>query len=259
LDALLARALTAIETDWLAAAVPVLLAGVFVGLTPGAYLAGPAVLGYLATGAEQRTGLLRRASAYVVGAALPMALLGFLLGAVGDWTAAVLAQQVVWWNVLVALVIGWSGLLLTGIVVLPIPAFLPLPRVVASSRDAFLMGVPLGIAACPACTPMLFPIASAAILSGGPAYGAALLLIFGLGRGVPILAAAASLDWLRTLRLLVPSGLWLQRAAGWLLVATAAVYLVQAALVASGRPALFAAPTSDLPVALYLLAGGSSA
>jgi cytochrome c-type biogenesis protein len=257
-NALHERALSAIGTDWLAAVVLVLLAGVFVGLTPGAYLAGPAVLGYLATGTEQRTGLLRRASAYVVGAALPMALLGFLLGAVGDWTAAVLAEQVVWWNVLVALVTGSSGLLLTGVVILPIPAFLPLPRVVASSRDAFLIGVPLGLAACPACTPMLFPIASAAILSGGPAYGAALLLVFGIGRGLPILAAAASLDWLRTLRLLVPSGLWLQRIAGWLLLVTAAVYLVQAALVASGRPALFAASTPDLSVALYLLPGRSA-
>ena len=229
----------AIGTDWLGAAVLVLLAGVFVGLTPGAYLAGPAVLGYLATGTEPRVGIVRRATAYVLGAALPMALLGFLLGALGDWTAAVLAEQVVWWNLLVALVAGASGLLLTGVVVAPIPAFLPVPRVVATSRDAFLMGVPLGLAACPACTPMLFPIASAAVLSGGPGYGAALLLIFGIGRGLPIMAAAASLDSLRKLRWLIPPGLWLQRAAGWLLLLTAAVYLLQAALVASGRPALF--------------------
>jgi len=239
-DGLHERALTAIGTDWFAAVVLVLLAGVFVGLTPGAYLAGPAVLGYLATGTEQRAGLVRRAAAYVLGAALPMALLGFLLGALGDWTAAVLAEQVVWWNLLVAVVAGFSGLLLTGVVVAPIPGFLPLPHVVASSRDAFLMGVPLGLAACPACTPMLFPIASAAILSGGPAYGAALLLIFGIGRGVPILTAAASLHWLRRLRWVIPAGQWLQRTAGWLLLVTAAVYLVQAAFVASGRPALFA-------------------
>jgi cytochrome c biogenesis protein CcdA len=42
---------------------------------------------------------------------------------------------------------------------------------------------------------MLFPIASAAVLSGGPAYGVLLLLVFGIGRGLPIMAAAASLDW----------------------------------------------------------------
>ena len=68
----------------------------------------------------------------------------------------------------------------------------------------------------------------------------ALLLIFGIGRGVPILTAAASLQWLRRLRWLIPAGQWLQRTAGWLLLVTAAVYLVQAALLASGRPALFA-------------------
>ena len=85
-----------------------------------------------------------------------------------------------------------------------------------------------------------FPIASPEVLSGGPAYRAALLLIFGVGRGLPVLAAAASLDYLRKLRRLVPPGQWLQQAAGWLLLATAALYLLQAGLVATGRPARFA-------------------
>ncbi len=224
----------------LAAVLAVFSAGVFVGLTPGAYVAGPAVLGYINVGVQDRRGaLLGRALAYVAGAALPMAAVGLLLGLFGDAVLGAFAEQVVAWYLLVAAVTGVTGLLLTGLVVARLPAYLPMPRPVGSSRDAFLLGLPLGLAACPACTPMLFPIATAAAVSGGPLYGAGLLLLFGLGRGVPILAAAVSLGALQRMKRLVPFGLSAQQVAGWLLLATATLYLLQAVLVLSGRPALF--------------------
>ena len=219
----------------------VLAAGLFVGLTPGAYLAGPAVLSYLSVGAKSRRGaLLARASAYVVGAALPMAGMGVLLGAFGEVAIGIVAELAAAWYLLVAIVAGASGLLLTGIILAPVPSYLPLPRPVASTRDAFLLGLPLGLAACPACTPMLLPIGMAATATGGPLSGAGLLFLFGIGRGIPILIAAASLDSLRQLRRLIPLGLVAQRLAGWLLLLTSALYLLQALLVLSGRSALFA-------------------
>ena len=229
----------AIGVGGLAAVGAMLAAGLFVGLTPAAYLAGPAVLGYFTVGAEGRGGaLLARAVAYVIGAALPMAAIGLGLGFFGDIVVAALAEQVVAWYLLVALVTGVLGVLLTGLVVVELPAYLPIPRQVGSTRDAFLLGLPLGLAACPACTPMLFPIATAAVLSGGPLYGAGLLFLFGLGRGIPILVAAASLEALRRLRRLIPLGLAAQRVAGWLLLGLSGLYLLQALLVLSGRAAL---------------------
>jgi cytochrome c biogenesis protein CcdA len=78
------------------------------------------------------------------------------------------------------------GLLLTGLRVVPLASYLRGPRAAGSARAAFLLGLPLGLAACPACTPMLWPIATLALLSGGSAYGAVLLFIFGLDRGIPI-------------------------------------------------------------------------
>ena len=223
-----------------AAVAAVLVAGVFLGLTPSAYLAGPAVLGYINVGVEGRRGaLLGRAVAFVIGAALPMAALGLLLGFFGDVVLAAVAEHIVAWYVLVAVVAGGTGLLLSGLVVARLPAYLPMPRAAASSRDAFLLGLPLGLAACPACTPMLIPIGTLAVASGGPLYGAGLLFLFGLGRGVPILIGAASLGALRQLRRLIPLGVSAQRVAGWLLLATAALYAVQAILILAGRPALF--------------------
>ncbi|MBI3969315.1 MAG: sulfite exporter TauE/SafE family protein [Chloroflexi bacterium] len=225
----------------LAAVWVVLVAGFFVGLTPGAYLAGPAVIGYINVGVEKRPGaLMRRAVAHVLGATLPSAVFGFYVALFGDVVLALLAEQIVAWYLLVALVTGATGLLLSGLVVARLPAYLPRPRKVASTGGAFLLGVPLGLAACPACTPMLFPIATMAAVSGGPWYGAGLLFVFGLGRGLPILIAAASFGALQRLRRLIPLGLSAQRVAGWLLIATAALYLAQALLIVSGRPALFA-------------------
>lgn len=230
---------SAITAGGLAAVITVLAAGLFLGLTPGAYLAGPAVLGYLNVGSPGRGALLWRALAYVVGAALPMGALGLLLGFFGDTVLGLFSEQVVAWYLLVALATGLLGLLLAGRLVARLPSYLPRPKPVGSATGAFLLGLPLGLAACPACTPMLFPIATLASLSGGPAYGAALLFLFGLGRGIPILAAAASLGALKQLRRLIPLGLAVQQAAGWLLLATAALYLLQAALIVSGRPGLF--------------------
>jgi cytochrome c-type biogenesis protein len=217
-----------------------MLAGMFVGLAPAAYLAGPAVLAYMTVGAKGNRGaLLWRALAYVVGAAVPMATIGLLLGAVGELVIGLAAELLIVWYLLVALVTGISGVLMTGLVVAKVPAYLPLPRPVSSVPDAFLLGLPLGLAACPACTPMLFPIAAAATVSGGPLYGAGLLFLFGIGRGVPILLAAASLESLRQLRQLIPMGLAAQQIAGWLLLATSLLYLVQVGLVLSGQPAWF--------------------
>lgn len=231
---------TAVSAGGLVAAWLVLVAGIFIGLTPGAYLAGPAVLGYLHAGRAGRRGeLLGRAAAYVVGAALPTAAFGLLVGFFGDVVLAAFSERVVVWYLLVALVAGVNGLLLTGLVVARVPAYLPVPREATSARGAFLLGLPLGLAACPACTPLLFPIATLAATSGGALYGAGLLFLFGLGRGVPILVGAASLGALQRLRRLIPLGVSAQRSAGWLLLATAALYLLQALLIWSGRPALF--------------------
>ncbi len=125
----------AVAAGGLAAVWGVLVAGIFVGLTPGAYLTGPAVLGYLNVNAgNRRVVLLRRATAYVIGAAIPMAAFGLLVGFFGDVVLAVVGARVALWYLLVALVVGVNGLLLTGLIVARLPAYLPRPHKVASAR-----------------------------------------------------------------------------------------------------------------------------
>jgi cytochrome c-type biogenesis protein len=230
---------SAISAGGLAAVIAVLATGLFIGLTPGAYVAGPAVLSYLSLTPLGRGALLGRALCYVVGAAVPLALVGLLLGLAGDVVFGIFSEQIAVWYLLVAVVLGLLGLVLTELVMIKLPSYLPCPRPVSSASGAFLLGLPLGLAACPACTPMLLPIATLASVSGGPVYGAGLLLFFGLARGIPILAAALSVDALRQLRQLIPLGLTLQRWVGWLLLATAGIYLLQAGLIVAGHRALF--------------------
>jgi len=109
---------TAVSTGGLAALWVVLVAGVFIGLTPGAYLAGPAVLGYLNIGNNgRRRVLIGRAGAYVIGAAIPTALFGLLVGFFRDVVLIAIGTRIVLWYLLVVVVTGINGLLLTGMMV----------------------------------------------------------------------------------------------------------------------------------------------
>jgi len=54
---------------------------------------------------------------------------------------------------------------------------------------AFLMGLVIGLAGSQCATPILFAILSLVMSKGQIAYGAALLFLYGLGRGVPVIAA----------------------------------------------------------------------
>lgn len=95
---------SAISAGGLGAVLAVALVGLFIGLTPGAYLAGPAILGYLSLDTERKRGaLVWRASCYVIGAALPLASLGLLLGLFGDvalWrsSASESSPGTCWWS-----------------------------------------------------------------------------------------------------------------------------------------------------------------
>ncbi len=54
---------------------------------------------------------------------------------------------------------------------------------------AFLMGLVIGLAGSQCATPILFAILSLVMSKGQILYGAVLLFLYGLGRGVPVIAA----------------------------------------------------------------------
>jgi cytochrome c-type biogenesis protein len=84
--------------------------------------------------------------------------------------------------------------------------------------------VPFGLVTCPACTPLLLPIALGAAATANPVYGAVLLGVFALGRGLPLIALGVSgraLAMVSTGAWLMP---WLKGLLGVLLLAAAAFF-----------------------------------
>lgn len=67
------------------------------------------------------------------------------------------------------------------------------PGLVRRPRDAFVLGMPFGLITCPACTPLLFPIAVGIAATGSPVYGAALMAAFAVGEGLPMVALGTAI------------------------------------------------------------------
>jgi cytochrome c-type biogenesis protein len=76
---------------------------------------------------------------------------------------------------------------------------LPLPTTVLG---AFALGVVLAVAVCPDCTPALVILLGAAAGIASPLFGAIMLLVFAIGRAIPIVLSAWAVGWMENLRVL---------------------------------------------------------
>ena len=130
------------------------------------------------------------------------------------------------------------GLALLRKISIIVPVFKPVLRPANSFVGAYALGIPFGLSACPACTPMLLPIVGAAAATGAPWWGALLLFVFGLARGVPLLiagTAAGVVTSVRRVSLWVPT---IERASGVLLLLAALFFLYQSGAAAGFLPPL---------------------
>ncbi|MBI3967869.1 MAG: sulfite exporter TauE/SafE family protein [Chloroflexi bacterium] len=168
------------------------------------------------------------------------ALIGGLVGLLGDSLLIVLTEHLVLTNTLVG-----ALLLVVGLALLRVPAIVrslalywphaevPM-RPITGPGSAFLFGLPFGLTTCPACTPMLLPIVGAAMLTGNPAFSALLLFVFGVARGLPLVLVGVfttAFARLEALSRLVPA---LERLGGASLVVAAGFFLFQAARLVLG-------------------------
>lgn len=135
-------------------------------------------------------------------------------------------------NLLLAGLLAVLDLALLRKIRIAVPGLTPVARPVDSFAAAYALGIPFGLSVCPACTPMVLPILGAAAATGTPWLGGALLFIFGLARGVPLLAvgtAAGTIKRVRRFALWVPT---IERASGLLLLGAALYFLYQSAVFA---------------------------
>lgn len=222
--------LEALQSVSLVAFAVVFAAGFAMGLAPSSYALYPVIAGFVA-GDEERSGrrALTLSTAFVLGTATVDAALGALFGFLGGVVIEAVARYLVLWNMLAAAILGLFGLALLRVVKVRWPVARMTWRKAHSIPGAYALGIPFGLTACPACTPMVLPMLGAAAATGTWWFGAALMFVFGLARGLPLVLVGAGTGVIDRIR---GTGRWVRR-----LETTAGVLLLLGGLYFLGNAA----------------------
>ncbi len=132
---------------------------------------------------------------FVAGLAVTFALLGFIAAYFGRIFGQIGA---VWYYILAAVAII-MGLQLLGVLTFNLPGLKNIPLKKAGLGGALTMGMLFGLVASPCATPVLAVIITYAAAQAEPFYGSGLLFIYGLGHGMPLLAAGTFTGMARNL------------------------------------------------------------
>lgn len=187
-----------VQQGGVAAIVAAFLAGLVFSVNPVAMAAVPVALAYVTKARETRQAAAYGAM-FVAGMLVTHVALGFLAGLGGSWVQALLGR---FWGLVLGPVLILLGLVWTGWVRLPLPAFAWRARRPQGMWGAFGLGVPFSIAICPVCTPALVVLLGVATTIGSALTGALLLLAFAFGRAVPVAIGSLAVGWLESLRFL---------------------------------------------------------
>ncbi len=185
-----------------------LVGGLVAGFGPCILPMVPAVFGYITgtvagdTHEPERHAPIRAfvlTAFFVFGMSTVFASIGVAAGFLGH--AIVFGR---WTYYVVAAVCVVIALQLLDVLAIPVDrlnAFLPMKRPERRGlAGALLFGMLFGLVASPCSTPILAAIATLAAVGGDPLRGGALLFVYGLGKGVPLLllgVASGSLGFLR--------------------------------------------------------------
>lgn len=171
---------TLIENASLLAFALVFLGGILASIGPCNVAMIPLVVGYVGGSRE-----LPRARAFSLSLMFAIGLaLTFMLLGVGASTT--------WWYYLVAFVCFVIGLNMLGLIHIETPLWLGGLRervTLKGAPGALLLGLVSGLVASQCATPVLAAILTYMMAKGALLYGAALLFVYALGRGVPIVLA----------------------------------------------------------------------
>lgn len=214
------------------------LAGLLVGVAPSSFplISVSAGLGAASESVVGQSRAVWLALGFVLGIVTVDAALGAIFGFVGFAAMRAIAHLLAPAFGMLAALLGFIGLALLRVVRVRLPVLTPAPRLPSTFLQAYLLGLPFGLSSCPACTPLLLPVLATAAFSADPLLGAVLMLAFGAGRGVPVVAAGAASGMLR--RLLHS---WIiverfERAAGILFLTAAGYFAFQALRYAGWLP-----------------------
>jgi len=216
---------TAITAISLWAYVLVFLGGVISSVGPCNIAMIPLVVAFV--GGRKETGRLHSfalSTAFALGLAITLMAMGVFASIVGGLIGG---TSRIWYYVIAAVCII-MGLQWTGVISLPLPDLAARQREKVSRRGLFgalLMGLASGLVASGCATPALAAILTLVMSEGAIAYGASLLLVYGLGRGVPIVLFGTFAGFLRLIPRLTRWTARLEQASGVLMVAIGLYFL----------------------------------
>ena len=174
------------------------LIGVAVFFSPGILAITSAITGYVSgTHERSRLDVLRVTSGFAIGLIVIDAALGALFALGGKGAIRWFGDNLPSWNLLLAVVLLGMGLILLRVWRLELPFVGPKVQGLSGFKGALALAVPFGLLDCPACTPLLLPVALGAAATGNPLYGAAIMGAYGLGRGVLLMGVGTSAGLLK--------------------------------------------------------------
>lgn len=163
-------------------------------------------------------------SAFAVGLAITLTALGVIAALVGGLIGG---NSRVWYYVVAAVCLV-MGLQWTGIIALPLPDWAAGSREKVKRKGvlgALLLGLASGLVASGCATPALAAILTLVMSKGAIAYGASLLLVYGLGRGVPIVLLGTFTGALKRLPQMMQWSSRLEQVSGALMIGIGLYFL----------------------------------
>ncbi|MCU0485725.1 MAG: sulfite exporter TauE/SafE family protein [Anaerolineales bacterium] len=214
-----------LETASLLAFVLVFLGGVVTSLGPCNVATIPLIVGYVGGSSNlSRTRSFTLSLAFAIGLAITFMLLGVFAALIGGLVGA----ATTWWYYLVAGICFLIGLNMLGVLQINLPlAFGGLRERIGLKGvpGALALGLVSGLVASQCATPVLAAILTYVMTKGALLYGAGLLFVYALGRGVPVVLAGTFTGALKSFQKLVRWTGVIEKASGVIVIGVGLYFL----------------------------------
>lgn len=214
-----------IQSTSLLAYLIVFAGGVLTSLGPCNVATIPLIVGFVGGSQDiTRRRAFSLSLSFAIGLALTFMLLGIAASLVGLW----IGSGSNWWYYLVAAICFLIGLQMLGVFHLDLPMFLGGLREKIGLKGvpgALALGLVSGLVASQCATPVLAAILTYVMAKGAVAYGASLLFVYALGRGVPVVLAGTFTGALKSMQSLGRWSAMMERVAGVIVLAVGFYFL----------------------------------
>lgn len=212
------------EVSWVAV-VLTFLGGVITSLGPCNIATIPLIMGYVGgSTTRSRWRSFNLSLSFALGLAITFMLLGIFASLIGG----LIGSSVRGWYYLVAGICFVIGLQMLGVFKFPIPLWLGSLREKVGMKGipgAIGLGLISGLVASQCATPVMAAILTYVMAKGALIYGAVLLFVYALGRGVPVVLAGTFTGMLKQMQAF---GRWtkiMEMASGLIIIAVGLYFL----------------------------------